>query len=167
MMGIREMEHSIIGRIILVNHKAKGPIANIWSPHVIIDHEQNHDLCERGLCQYIYVVKRANMKNIRWLNYNLDRLKLEKLFNLDFFDEFVEFFNSCYNSTGVMDRFQFIGYTPEEIIEEDFTEYVSRLAANGLLRTYNNDTYLNITPLSFICIVEDDGTIGVYKCYQK
>ena len=163
-MTTKLMENAIMDRVILVNNKAKGPVANVWSSYNVIDWSRNDELCEQGLCQYIYVVRRDNMENVRWLKYNLDRLKLEKLFDLDFFDEFVEFFNSVYNSSGVMDRFMFLGYTPEEIIAANFTDYISRLAAAGLLHTYR-DQYLNITPLSVIAIVEDDGTIGVYRCH--
>ena len=167
MMVVSEMTTSILNRILLVNAKARQGFADINSPYVVIDGKRDRELCERGLCQYIYVMRRCDMKDIRYFDLATDGITFDKVFDLDFFDERVEFFNNVHNSFNLFRRFRFVGYTNEEIIEEDFTEEVSNMAAKGFLNIIGKDDYFLIRPLSVVCIVEPDGTIGVYRCRYK
>ena len=160
-MVISEMTNTIYNRILLLNAKARQGFADINSPYVVIDRDR--EFCERGLCQYIYVMRRRDMKDIRYFDL-ADEIRFDKLFDLDFFDDRVEFFNNVHNSFNLFRRFCFIGYMNEEIIKEDFTTEVSNMAAKGFLNIIGKDDYFLIHPLSVICVVEADGTIGVYRC---
>lgn len=156
--------NAIIDRVNDTNNKSKHGFYDINSHYIVIDYKRDEFLCEMGLCQYIYVLRRSDIDQIRYFP---KEFILEKLFDLDFYEDFVEFFGNRYNNRGDYRRFRFVALTNQDIINLDLTAEINDMAKRNMLYIIDKNQYFNVTMLSSMAIIEDDGSITVYNVAKR